>query len=187
MFRGGEVGKEGGAALPELTDDFVKQFGPYKNINEFKEELRRNITEGKEREEKEKRREAMVQAIVAKTKIKIPKLLVDQELAAFFENRDGELKKAGIPLEEYLKQIKKTEEELEKEEREMIEKQIAASLVMGAMRKEENITADEKDITANIAALKRRYPERTDAELWEPAEAIAMQKKLFDILEGENK
>jgi FKBP-type peptidyl-prolyl cis-trans isomerase (trigger factor) len=186
MFRGGEAGKEGSAALPELTDDFVKQFGPYKNIDEFREELKRNLTEGKEREEKEKRREAMVQAIVAKTKIKIPKLLVDQELAAFFENRDGELKKAGISLGEYLKQIKKTEEELEKEEHEAIEKQIAASLVMGAMRKEENITADEKDITANIAALKRRYPERTDAELWEPAEAIAMQKKLFDILESVN-
>jgi trigger factor len=183
MFRTGGAGKEGDAALPELTDDFVKQFGPYKNTDEFKAELKRNITEGKEREEKEKRREAMVQAIVAKTKIKIPKLLVDQELATFFDNRDTELKKAGISLEEYLKQVKKTEEELEKEEREAIEKQVAASLVMGAMRKEEKIAADEKDITANIAALKRRYPERTDAELWEPAEAIAMQKKLFDILE----
>jgi FKBP-type peptidyl-prolyl cis-trans isomerase (trigger factor) len=183
MFRTGEVGKEGDAALPELTDEFVKQFGPYKNLAEFKEELGRNLKEGKEREEKEKMREAMVQAIVAKTKIKMPKLLVDQELAAFFENRDAELKKAGISLEDYLKQVKKTEEELEKEERETVEKQIAASLIMGAMRKEEKITADEKDITANIAALKRRYPDRTDAELWEPADAIAMQKKLFEILE----
>jgi FKBP-type peptidyl-prolyl cis-trans isomerase (trigger factor) len=184
MFRGGGAGKEGDAALPELTDDFAKQFGPYKNIAEFKEELGRNLKEGKERDEKEKRREAIVQAIVAKTKIKIPKLLVDQELAAFFDNRDAELKKAGISLGDYLKQVKKTEEELEKEEREAIEKQIAASLIMGAMRKEEKIAADEKDITANIAALKRRYPDRTDAELWEPAEAIAMQKKLFDVLEG---
>jgi FKBP-type peptidyl-prolyl cis-trans isomerase (trigger factor) len=184
MFRAGGPGKEGEAGLPELTDDFVKQFGPYKGVVEFREELKRNLTEGKEREEKEKLREAMVQAITEKTKIKIPKLLIDQELANFFENRDEELKKAGISLEEYLKQVKKTEAELEKEEQEMVEKQIAASLIMGAMRKEEKITADEKDITANIAALKRRYPERTDAELWEPAEAIAMQKKLFDILEG---
>lgn len=185
MFRGRVAGKEGDAALPELTDDFVKQFGPYKNADEFRAELGCNIAEGKEREEKEKRREAMVQAIVAKTKIKIPKLLVDQELAVFFDNRDEELKKAGISFDDYLKQVKKTKEDLEKEERDSVEKQIAASLVMGAMRKEEKITADEKDITANIAALKRRYPERTDAELWEPAEAIAMQKKLFDILEGE--
>jgi FKBP-type peptidyl-prolyl cis-trans isomerase (trigger factor) len=185
MFRTGEAAKEGDAGLPELTDDFVKQFGPYKNIVEFREELGRNLKEGKEREEKEKLREAMVQAIALKTKIKIPKLLVDQELASFFENRDEELKKAGISLEDYLKQVKKTEEELEKEERESIEKQIAASLVMGAIRKEEKITADEKDITANIAALKRRYPDRSDAELWEPAEAIAMQKKLFEVLEGD--
>jgi FKBP-type peptidyl-prolyl cis-trans isomerase (trigger factor) len=185
MFRSDKQGKEGEAALPELTDDFVKQFGPYKNVAEFTEELKRNLTEGKGRDEKEKQREAIIQAIVLKTKIKIPKLLVDQELAAFFDNRDEELKKAGISFEDYLKQIKKTKEDIEKEERESIEKQIAASLVMGAMRKEEKITADEKDVAANITALKRRYPDRTDAELWEPAEAIAIQKKLFDILEGE--
>ncbi len=185
MFRGGESGKEGDEALPELTDDFVKQFGPYKNVAEFREELERNLKEGKERDEKEVRREAMVQAIAQKTKIKIPKLLVDQELAAFFEHRDEELQKAGVSLEDYLKQVKKTAEELEKEEREAIGKQIAASLIMGAMRKEEKITADEKDIAANIVALKRRYQDRTDAELWEPAESIAIQKKLFEILEGE--
>ena len=184
MFRGGAAGKEGDAALPELTDDFVKQFGPYKSVAEFQEELKRNIAEGKERDEKEKTREMMVQAIVAKTKIKIPKLLVDQEFSRFLDNRDEELKKAGVSIEDYLKQVKKTEEGLEQEEREMIGKQIAASLIMGAMRKTEKITADEKDVTANIEALKRRYPDRTDAELWEPAEAIAMQKKLFDVLEG---
>lgn len=184
MFRG-DTGKESDAALPELTDDFVKQFGPYKNIAEFKEELGRDIREGKEREEKEKRHETVVRVIVEKTKIKIPKLLIDQELVAFLDNRDEELKKAGISFGDYLKQIKKTEEELEKEERVSIEKQIAASLVMGAMRKEEKIVADEKDLQTNIAALKRRYPDRTEAELWEPAEAIAIQKKLFDILESD--
>ena len=186
MFRGA-AGKEGGEPLPELTDEIVKQFGPYKNIPEFMEELKRSLTEGKGRDEKEKRREEMVQAIVAKTKIKIPALLVSQEFEAFLENRDEELQKAGISIEDYLKQVKKTEEEMEKEERVAIEKQIAASLVMGAMRKKENIAADEKEVSANIAALKRRYPDRTDAELWEPAEAISIQKKLFDILEGVDK
>ncbi len=68
MFRSGETGKEGETALPELTDDFVKQFGPYKNVTEFTEELKRNLTEGKERDEKEKQREAMVQALLQRRK-----------------------------------------------------------------------------------------------------------------------
>ncbi len=184
MLRDSESKKTDKAELPELTDDLVKQFGPFKNVAEFKEELERNLKKGKEREEKEKHREAIMQAIVAKTKIKIPKLLVDQELAAFFEHRDEELQKSGISFENYLKQIKKTKEKLEHEERESIEKQIAASLIMGAMRKEEKIVPDEKEIAANVATLKRRYPDRMEAELWEPAEAIATQKKLFDVLEG---
>jgi FKBP-type peptidyl-prolyl cis-trans isomerase (trigger factor) len=184
MFRGEVKDDAAPPPLPELTDEFVKQFGPYENVDAFREDLRRSLTDEKEREEKEKTREEIVRAIVAKTKIKIPSLVIDQELDAFYDRRDEELRKSGVSLEEYLKQIKKTEEELKQEERAAIERQIAASLVMGAMRKEEKITVDEKEITANIVALKRRYSDRTDAELWEPAEMIAIQKKLFDILEG---
>lgn len=184
MFRGDHPKKGNDITPPELTDDFVKKLGPYKDIAEFKEGLKQNLLERKELNAKEKRRETMVQAIVAATKIDIPKLLINQELAAFLEYRDEDLERAGITLKEYLKQVKKTEEELEKEEKANIERQIASSLVMGAMRKKEKITADEKDTVANIATLKRRYPNRTDAELWESAEAIATQKKLFDVLEG---
>ena len=182
MFKG-----EKGGPVPELTDDFVKQFGPYKDVAAFKDDMKRSLTEGKEREAKEQMREEIVRAITAKTKIKVPKLLIDQELTAFFERRDEELERSGISFDDYLKQLKKTKEELENEERAAIEQQIAASLVMGALRKAEQIVADKDDVSANLAALARRYPDRTEAELWEPAEAIATQKKLFDILEGAEK
>jgi FKBP-type peptidyl-prolyl cis-trans isomerase (trigger factor) len=170
--------------LPELTDEFVKQLGPYKNVAEFTEDLKKNLLDGKTLDLKGKQRDEMVKEITEKAKVKVPHLILDQELDGFLTTRDEELKKAGITLEDYLKQIEKTEEELEKEERTAIEKQIAMSLVMGEIRKQEKITASDDEIKKNVSALRHRYPDRTEAELWESAEAIAIQKKFFDILEG---
>jgi FKBP-type peptidyl-prolyl cis-trans isomerase (trigger factor) len=99
-------------------------------------------------------------------------------------DRDTQLKEAGLSLEEYLKQTGKTAEALEKEERKLIEDDLRMSLTVQQIRKAENITADDRDIHIQIAKLKLRYPERSEETLHRTAEAMIVQDKLFAILEG---
>jgi trigger factor len=126
----------------------------------------------------------MIKEIVAHAKIKVPALLVDQELYEFLTDRDEQLKTAGLSLEEYLKQIGKTAEQLEKDERKLIEEDLRMSMVVQEVRKAEAITADDRDVHILITQLKLRYPERTEGELHRTAEAMIIQNKLFAILEG---
>ena len=99
-------------------------------------------------------------------------------------DRDEQLKTAGLSLEEYLKQIGKTVEELEKDERTLIEDDLRMSMVVQEVRKKETITADDRDVHILIAQLKLRYPERTEEALHRTAEAMIIQNKLFAILVG---
>ncbi len=169
---------------PELTDDFVKQLGPFKDVAEFRAELKRQIAGEKGLEAKEARRDEMVREIVKQSKVKAPQMLIEQEVADWKENRDAELEKAGLTLEKYLEQVKKTEADLKKDARAQIEEQMRTSFVLREIRKAEDIHADEKEIRENIAHLKRRYPEQDEASLASAAEAIAVQGKLFKVLEG---
>ena len=126
----------------------------------------------------------MIKEIVAHAKIKVPALLVDQELFEFLSDRDEQLKTANLSLEEYLKQVGKTAEQLEKDERKLIEDDLRMSLVVQEIRKVEAITADDRDVHMLIAQLKLRYPDRTESELHRTAEAMIIQNKLFALLEG---
>ena len=172
------------SAPPEITDDFVKQFGPFKSVAEFREELRRQIKQEKELETKEARRDEMVREIAKKSKVKIPPMLLEQEMDDWKENRAAELEKMGLTLKKYLEQVKKTEAELEQDARREIEEQLRTSFVLREIRKTEGIKADEKEIRRNLELLRQRYPEQDEAALAGPAEAIAIQKKMFDMLEG---
>lgn len=170
-------------ALP-LTDETVKQFGNFNTIADFRAELKRQLEQEKVLHMKDGRREEMIKEIVKQAKIKVPQLLVDQELYEFLGDRDEQLKTAGLSLEEYLKQIGKSAEQLEKDERALIEEDLRMSLVVQSIRKKENITADDRDIHILITQLKLRYPERTEQELHRTAEAMIVQNKLFALLEG---
>ena len=179
-----QPGKSDSAPLPEITDEFVKNIGPFENVVAFRAELKKNLAQEKEAHQKNAKRDEMINEIVKQSKLKVPELLVEQEFQGFSERRDEELKRGNLSLEEYLKQIKKTEEEFEKEERALIEDQMKMSLVFAEIRKQENIVPNEKDVQIMIEELKHRYPDRDEASLRETAVAAAVQKQLFDILEG---
>ncbi len=172
------------APIPPLTDETVKQFGNFNTVADFRAELKRQLEQEKVLHAKDGRREEMIKEIVKHAKIKVPQLLIEQELYEFLADRDEQLKTAGLSLEEYLKQIGKTSEQLEKDERALIEDDLRMSLVVQEIRKAENITADDRDIHSLMAQLKIRYPERKEQELHRTAEAMIIQNKLFAVLEG---
>jgi FKBP-type peptidyl-prolyl cis-trans isomerase (trigger factor) len=172
------------APIPPLTDETVKQFGNFKTVADFRTELKRQLEQEKVLHMKDGRREEMIKEIVKHAKLKVPQLLVDQELYEFLIDRDEQLKTAGLSLEEYLKQIGKTAEQLEKDERALIEEDLRMSMVVQDIRKKENLTADDRDIHSLMAQLKLRYPERKEEELHRTAEAMIIQNKLFAMLEG---
>lgn len=172
------------AAIPPLTDEDVKKFGNFNTVAEFRAELKRQLEQEKVMHMKDGRREEMIKEIVKHAKLKVPQLLVDQELYEFLADRDEQLKTAGLSLEEYLKQIGKTAEQLEKDERALIENDLRMSMVVQEIRKKEDLSADDRDIHSLMAQLKLRYPERKEEELHRTAEAMIVQNKLFALLEG---
>lgn len=178
------VGGAKDAPVPPLTDETVKQFGKFNTVADFRAELKRQLEQEKVLHMKDGRREEVIKEIVKHAKLKVPELLVEQELYEFLADRDEQLKTAGLSLEEYLKQTGKTAEQLEKDERALIEEDLRMSMVVQEIRRKENLSADDRDVHLLITQLKARYPERTESELHRTAEAMIIQNKLFAVLEG---
>lgn len=168
--------------MPELTDEMVAKFGPFKTVDEFKAKLKESLGQDKELQAKEARREEIMRSIVEHAKVEIPELLVDEEWYAFEERRNAELEAAKLTLEDYLKQTNKAEKDLEKEERALIIERIKTSMVFREIQKKENIEPSEKEIQTNIAYLKLRYPDRDEPWLRQTAEALLIQEKIFALL-----
>lgn len=170
-------------SVPQLTDELVARFGPFKTVDEFKAKLKENLASDKVREAKDAKREEVMHAIVAKSKVELPQMFLDEEWYAFEERRNAELEEAGISLADYLKQIGKSEADLEKEERALIAERIKTSIVFREIQKTEHIEPGERDIQTSIAYLKLQYRDRSEAWLRETAEGLIVQDKIFALLE----
>ena len=182
----GEVHKEGEElALPEINDEFVKKLGDFKDVTEFKAKLKINIGKEKEMHAKDKKRGALLDKLVAETKIEMPKLVVQSELEKMEGQFKGDIAQMGLQPEEYLKHIKKTWEDLRKEWYPDAEKRAKTQLILQKISLEEKIEPNKEQVEKDIKQLTEQYkgadPERVKAYV----EMVLVNDAVLKFLESQ--
>src|SRR3989344_3053109 len=167
-------------ALPEITDEFVRGLGAFKDVADFRAKLKENISLEKEYDARIARREKIAEALIEKTKFAIPAIVVRRESEAMDERFNQELVRLGITREEHLKKIGKTNETLVKERETHIERQLRTRLIYDAVAKAERILVSDEEAYAEAAQLQSRYPDMKALELQNYAVILLTNMKVVD-------
>jgi trigger factor len=172
------------ANLPELTDDFVKKLGDFKDIPDFKEKLSQMIGEQKKDEAKDKRRIRIADAIAAATKVELPEIMVESELSRTEAQFRADIERMGVKLEDYLKHAKKTLEDVRKEWRPYAEKKAKLQLILNAISGAEKIKPDQKEIEGEVNHILEHYKDADRESASTYAETVLTNEKVFQWLEA---
>lgn len=142
---------------PEVNDDFAKTLG-IESVAKLKELLLTNI--GKENERREDQRveaEILDQMIEKSTFEEIPQVIIDSEKRKMFYELKHDLEHRGIEMEKYLKDIKKTEEQIYKDFDEGATKRAKAALIARQVATEHKIIVEKAELDAEIEVIKKTY------------------------------
>ena len=171
--------------LPTVDDAFVKKLGDFKSVNDFKEKVKENLAREKIQKAREKKRLTIAEAILDKTKVLAPKALIESELAKMLARLHDDVTRMGLKLEDYLKNLKKTEEDLRKEWRKDAEKHAKLQLVLNAIAEKEKIEASKEAIAHEVKHLLEQYkniaPKRAEAYV----AMMLTNEKVFEFLESQ--
>ncbi len=172
--------------LPEFNDDFVKTLGMFENVDDFKNKLKENISKEKERESKSTMRLKIAEALLEKTSMDVPQILIDSEIEKMMFRLKTDVENAGIVFPEYLKSISKTEDDIKKEWEADAIKKASLELMIFEIAKEEKMKLDEKEIETEVKAVLLHYPGADKMRAQAYVEQVLMHEKVFSLLEGKN-
>ncbi len=178
------------AVLPEIKLPDYKKIASQikkKKVELTDAEIERLKAE-KERLEREKLRQEILEKIAQETEIEIPPVLIAAETEKMLEDLKQQVPQIlQITFEDYLKKIGKTEKELLSYLSAEAQKRVKNSLILKAIKKEENIESTEEEIKTESEKILNKYPvaSRFDQEkLKEYTEEIIKNEKIFQILEN---
>lgn len=171
------------AELPEIDDSYVQTLGAFQTVAELREKLRENILTEKTREAKDKKRVAIMEAIVADTKIELPEIIIEQELLRMEDEFSADISRMGIDLEQYMKKIGKTKEDMQKDWRPDAVKRATIQLLIGKIADAEKIEPSDELIEKEAKALRERYPNAEEDRIRSYIHMLLTNEKVFEFLE----
>ena len=175
------------AAMPELTDDFVKKIGDFTDVPDFKNKLSSMLSEQKVNEAKDKRRIRIADAIAEETQVEIPDIMVESELHRTESQFSADIERMGVKLDDYLKHAKKTLEDLRKEWRPYAEKKAKLQLILNSISSAEKIKPEMKEIEEEVNHIIEHYKDADRESAYTYAETVLTNEKVFQWLEKADK
>lgn len=178
----GEPGANQGQ-LPELNDGFVKKLGDYKDVADFKEKLKEHLQKEKQSRAQSKRRMQILDQILADSPIELPHVIVEAELDKMTAQFKGDIAQMGAKFEDYLKHIKKTEEDMRKEWTSDAEKRAKIELVLHRIATLEKIVPPEEEIQKEVGHILKHYKDADPGRARNYVVEIITNEKVLQFLE----
>lgn len=179
------TGSAADKVLPEVNDEFVKKFGNFANVAEFREHARKNLLEHKKHEVNEKRRGAIADKLITEAKFEVPELFVESELDTMLNQFRADIERNGMTFNDYLKMVKKTEAEVRAEWRESAERRARLELVLKHIARAEKIEPEEEKVKAEIDHILKHHKTADRFTVRMYVENIMKNKMVFEFLEKE--
>ncbi|MFA6355340.1 MAG: trigger factor [Candidatus Paceibacterota bacterium] len=168
---------------PELNDEFVKTFGDFANVEAFKEKIRGNMKIEKMTVAKDKVRLAIVEELVKQTEGEVPEILIQSETDKMLYRLEADITNAGLKIEDYLKQINKTEADLRGEWKADAEKRAKLQIIIHTISEKEKLAPTEEEISSDVAKITEMYKDADASRARAYVEQMLENEKVFLFLE----
>lgn len=143
--------------LPELDDEFASEVSEYDTLAEYKENVKKGLEEKKQSEAKDKKEEAVIEAIIADAKMDIPDPMVETQQQQMVDEFAQRLQMQGLSMEQYAQFTGVTREAMLEQVKPSALKRIQSRLVLEAIVKAENIEATDADYEEELKSMAEAY------------------------------
>jgi len=182
-----KVAEDKDAPLPELTDESVKalgQPGQFESVADFKAKLRTHIESEKKQNNAAKHRADITDAIIDKTEMTLPKILIDSEINQMFAQMEDDLKRSELKMDDYLAHIKKTKEELAAEWKPSAEKRAQLQLLLNEIAKKEELVPDAEKVNEQTKELMERFKDADEHRVRLYVASVLLNEEVMKGLES---
>ena len=178
--------------LPELDDDFAQDVSEFDTFAEYREDVKKNLAEKKEKEALRAKEDAAVEKAVENASMEIPDAMVMTQAREMVNDFGRRMQQQGLSMEQYFQYTGLTMDKMLEDTKPQALKRIQTRLVLEKIAEVENIQPSEEEIDEEIKKMAEAYKMEADkikellgdAEMTQMKKDMAVQKAVTVIAEA---
>ncbi|MEI6286417.1 MAG: trigger factor [Bacillota bacterium] len=154
--------------LPEINDEFAKDASDFETIAEFREDVRRILSENAKTAAEREFDSAVLKIVLANSQVEIPQEMIEDKTEEMMHDFSRRIEGQGIKIEQYLEYTGSNLEALKAQYTEGAAETLKYELTMEAIAKLENIEVSDLEMgeeLEKIAAQHKMTADKTAALL----------------------
>ena len=149
--------------LPELDDEFAKDVSEFDTLEEYKADLRKNLTEARAAQADRNFRTEVMNKALDNMSVTVPEAMIAEKTDEFLRNyADSMGLRGSVSREDLIKGLGMTEESFTAMMRPGAERQVQADLLLDAIVKAENLQATDEEKENFYKQLEEDYGENAE-------------------------
>jgi trigger factor len=146
--------------LPELNDEFAKQFGEIASVDDFQQKVREQMEAERRHEAERLAKDKLVDDLINRNEFEVPEALVEQQIDVRLERGLRALAAQGLTAE----QMKKMDlPRLRAGQREQAVHDVKASLLLEKVADLENLQVSDAEVDGEVESLARQTKQTAEA------------------------
>lgn len=143
--------------LPELDDEFAKDVSEFDTLEEYRNDVRKNLEEKAEKDARDFFLGNVQTALIEKIEGEIPEAMYENRVDEMIHEFSHNLQHQGLDMDTYLKYTGMDEKALRGNFKANAERQVKLRLALEKVAKIEDIKTDEAEIDAELTKLGESY------------------------------
>ena len=148
--------------LPELDDDFAQDVSEFDTLAEYREDVKKNLTEKKEKEARAAKENAAVDKAIENAEMEIPDAMLNTQVRQMMNDFASRMQSQGLTMEQYFQFTGMTAEKMQEEMKPQALKRIQTRLVLEKIAETENIEVSEDEVNEEIGKMAEMYKMEAD-------------------------
>jgi len=139
--------------LPEIDDEFAKNFGQYETLSDLKDAITQNLDQGYAKRAEQEINEQVFQSLIQKTEFELPDSMVEYELERIIEEVERTLSYHNKSLEDQ----GLSREILLERHRELAEKKVRRHLILDKIIDQENMSLSDEELEKSFEEMAKGF------------------------------
>ena len=148
--------------VPELDDEFAKDVSEFDTLAEYKEDVKKKLTEKKEKEARTAKENAALDKAIENAQMDIPELMTKTECRQMMDDFSRRMQQQGLSMEQYFQFTGQSMDKMMEDMKPQALKRIQTRLVLEKVAEAENIQPSEEEITEEIQKMADAYKMEAD-------------------------
>ena len=143
--------------LPELDDDFASDVSEFDTLDEYKEDLKKQMQKEADDRAVEIMKDRLLESVYKNNGLELPEQMIENETDSMIQELQQQLQYQGLSLDQYLQFSGTSMKDLRAQTKEDAEKRAASKVILRCIINQEKIEATEEETEKEIADFAEQY------------------------------